>query len=201
MILLDGGELIFEWAPGQCFGPPINILNEVDVDVNDINNNNTITEGNDFNDEIVDQIFEDVDCDEETSASTTNNIEINENDNVDIKEDDASEHSIDTETDDNTYRSTHDFDAYTLIQDVLEDNIPPSPRSNPSCAATGAGITKLQPSFNSQVYNTSRITTEDYENISTNNKDISITNNDIKYHNPNTNFLSTHDKKIDKMEK
>ena len=48
MPLLDGRELIFEWAPPQCFVPPIHTLNEVDVDVDDIINDNDIAEGNDF---------------------------------------------------------------------------------------------------------------------------------------------------------
>ena len=76
MPLLDRRELIFEWALGQRFGPPTNIENEVHVDVDDINNENNIAEGNDFNDEIADRIFEDVDSDEDTSTPATNSIEI-----------------------------------------------------------------------------------------------------------------------------
>ena len=147
MPLLDRRELIFEWATGQRFSPPTNVLHEVDVDVDDINNDNDIAEDNNFNDEIVDHIFEDFDSDEDTSAPTPKSINIEENDNMDIEEDNTSEHSIDTETNDNTDHSTHDCDAYNLTQGVLEDDIPP--RRNPLRAAAGARITRLQPSFDS----------------------------------------------------
>ena len=51
--LLDRKELIFEWVPEQRFKLPTNIANEVHADIDDINNEYDITEGNYFNDEIV----------------------------------------------------------------------------------------------------------------------------------------------------
>ena len=84
MPLLDSRELIFEWAPGHHFDLYKNMLNEVGVGVDDINTNNDITEGNDFNDEIINHIFEDAESDDDTSAhysTVTNNIEIDDNDN------------------------------------------------------------------------------------------------------------------------
>ena len=53
-------------------------------------------------------------------------IDHNDNsDHVDIEDDDGSEHTNNTDDDDNIDQSTHVFYAYTLIHDVLEDNITP----------------------------------------------------------------------------
>ena len=42
MPLLDRRKLIFEWAPGQRFGPPTNIENDVHFYVDGIKNENDI---------------------------------------------------------------------------------------------------------------------------------------------------------------
>ena len=85
-----------------------------------------------------------------------------------------------------------DFDAYTPIHDVLEDDIPPTQRRSPPRVAAGAGIAKLQPSFGSKSYDTSRFTTEDYERTSNEDEDESLTDSnelDAEEYNPNMNFL------------
>ena len=65
-----------------------------------------------------------------------------------------------------------DFDAYTPLEDVLEDDILPTPQRNPSRAAAGAGIAKLVPTFGDlKAYSTLRLTSED-------SRDTSIVGND-----------------------
>ena len=66
MPLLDSRELIFEWAPGQNFGPTHNFSDNSNVDVDDIKNNGE-------NDEVVDHNFEDNDSDDEVPSQPSDN--------------------------------------------------------------------------------------------------------------------------------
>ena len=195
MPLRDNRELIFEWSPRKLFGPPTDVQNDDEVDVDDIDDQHNIIDGDELNNDIVAHNLEG-DIDDDTSSHNSDNVMVIQND-TDMQD-------INDENEDNTEDDapTHDFDAYTPLHDAFKDDIPPPPRQNPSSAAVGVGISKVQPSFGPKAYGTSRFTTEDYENYkqtSIDNDDINVVNNSNNEENsPNTNLLSTKDIVIEK---